>query len=109
MAVIVHGFSMSGIFEDGDVVGAKKVTPFTRYKKHDIIVFYNQKGERVIHMIVDTTRKNGRTEYITWGVNNKQLDENTVARKDIIGKVVVSAKEQYKILTLARQGKKSDN
>ncbi len=49
-------------------------------------MFENKDGERVIHMIVDTTRKNGKMEYITWGVNNQQLDEDTVARKDIIGK-----------------------
>ena len=96
---------MSGTFEDGDVVGAKKVTRFTRYKKRDILVFENKDGERVIHMIVGTTRKNGNMECITWGVNNKEIDNDPVARKDIIGKVVLSAKEQYQILAQARQGK----
>ena len=105
MAVIVRGFSMSGVFEEGDVVGAKKVTRFSRYKKGDIIVFTNKDGERVIHMIVDFTYENGKKEYITWGVNNKVLDNDPVGRKDIIGKVVYSAKEQYKILDQARQGK----
>jgi len=96
---------MSGIFEDGDVVGAKKVTRFSRYKTGDIIVFTNKDGERVIHMIVGTTHVNGKKEYITWGVNNQQHDEDPVARKDIIGKVTYSAKEQYKILAQARQGR----
>ncbi len=105
IAVIVHGFSMSGVYEDGDVVGAKKVTRFSRYKKGDIIVFTNKKGERVIHMIVDFTYENGKKEYITWGVNNQELDNDPVPRDKIVGKAVYSAKEQYKILSQAKQGK----
>ncbi len=104
MAVIVHGFSMSGVFEDGDVVGAKKVTRFSRYKKGDIIVFTNKDGERVIHMIVDFTYENGKKEYVTWGVNNQEIDSDPVPRNKIEGKVVMSAKEQYNILAQARQG-----
>ncbi|MBD3213603.1 MAG: signal peptidase I [Candidatus Lokiarchaeota archaeon] len=105
MAVIVRGFSMSGVFEDGDVVGAKKVTRFSRYKKGDIIVFTNKDGERVIHMIVGFTYENGKKEYITWGVNNQEIDNDPVPRNKIEGKVVMSVKEQYNILAQARQGK----
>ncbi|TFF90773.1 MAG: signal peptidase I [Promethearchaeota archaeon] len=104
IGVNVIGYSMSGIFEHGDIVGAKKVTRFTRYSIGDIIVFKNKDGEKVIHMIVGFTRENGKKQYRTWGVNNQELDENPVARQDIVGKVVLSAKEQYKILAQVKEG-----
>ncbi len=96
---------MSGIYEDGDVVGVKKVTRFTRYQKGDIIVFINKDGERVIHMIVGTKRVNGKTQYETWGVNNPDVNTDLVSKKDILGKVILSNKELKKILTQVEQGK----
>ncbi|MFX0075875.1 MAG: signal peptidase I, partial [Candidatus Hermodarchaeota archaeon] len=103
-AVRVNGYSMSGLFEHGDVVGAKKVRRFTRYQLGDIIVF-EKNGVNVIHMIVGTETVNGKTQYKTWGVNNPDADRGSVSKNDILGKVVMSTTEQYKILAQARQGK----
>lgn len=103
-AVGVIGYSMSGVFEHGDILGAKKVTRFTRYNIGDIIVF-EIGSVKVIHKIVGTEVVNGELQYRTQGVNNEQMDPWTVSRADILGKVDISKTDLNKLIEQISQGK----
>jgi len=91
---------MSGLYEHGQIVGARKVKKSTVYNIGDVIVFKVGKV-KIIHEIVGVVDGN----YKTQGVNNKLEDPWTVSKKDIVGKVDLSQAELDAFFLRVEQGK----
>ncbi len=80
---------MSGMYEHGEIVGARKAKKSMTYNMGDIIVFKVGKV-KVIHKIVGIEVVNGELQYQTQGVNNEFKDPWTISTKNIVGKVDLS-------------------
>ncbi len=100
----VSGHSMTTVLNDGDVAQAKKVWRLTKYNKGDIIIF-ELDGVEIVHEIIGFENENGEIKYRTKGVNNLEPDIQLVSRKDILGKVDTSTKNQEWLNELVSQGK----
>lgn len=101
----IDGSSMDNLLQHKDIVIGKEKTPFSKFKKDDIIEFINEDGIRVIHMIVNKYSKNGKTYYITKGLNNMFPDSNPITRENIISKVNLNKQDLSKVIKLAKQGR----
>jgi signal peptidase len=65
------------------------IKTFPQYQKNDVIT-YKEGGERIVtHRIIEETKENGQTAFITKGDANRSIDNDTVAPNQIIGKVML--------------------
>jgi len=102
----LKGRSMSGRLEHLDFVLAKKITRKTEYAVGDIIIFKRlaHSDELIVHKVADTTTVDGKTEYITQGVNNPQPDPGSVPKSNIVAKVGLTDTELHQLISLLEQG-----
>ena len=83
---LVRSGSMEPTIMTGDVIVIKT---FPQYQKNDVIT-YKEGGERIVtHRIIEETKENGQTAFITKGDANRSIDNDTVAPNQIIGKVML--------------------
>lgn len=79
--------SMSGTFEEGDLIIINKVKNENDLKPGDIVSF-KEKDSIVTHRIIDITKNKERLEYTTKGDANSSEDLEKIYFKDIEGRYV---------------------
>lgn len=78
---------MDPLITPGSKIPVKLMPLGTQYAVDDIIVF-NRDGTNIIHRIEYSFESNGRTYYVTEGINpetNQYVDDSLVSEEDIIG------------------------
>ena len=85
---IVQSGSMEPAIKTGSVVVVKSASD---YKVGDVITFgpYSKTKAPTTHRIFDVKVENGQPVYITKGDANNAPDQRQVAKRDIIGKVLL--------------------
>ncbi len=96
--------SLTGILGIGDVVAAQKVRAFSKYNKGDLLVYIDDDGNYVIHLVKAVKKDSDGTYYQMTGLN-QEPDEQRVRKNDIVGKVRYSTKNMQELLDLEAQGK----
>ena len=87
---MVTSHSMVGVFDKGDCIVVRKVRSSEEIKVGTDISFIRKSdGETVTHRVVGIIEnENGTIEYLTKGVNNLNIDTNTVAYDEVLGVMV---------------------
>ncbi len=73
-------------FDTYDMIVLQKVDEVSDLKKYDVIAFVNDKGENIIHRIVDVEYSESGLRYITRGDSNDADDKYRPTFDDVLGK-----------------------
>lgn len=88
LMLTLHGSSMTGLIDDGDVVLVDTRYPYANLRIGDVVTFKSatSKYGRTTHMLFDKHGRSGR--WRTLGVHNGRIDAASMGREEYIGKVV---------------------
>lgn len=90
----IETFSMDSVYPAGSLI-ITKANDGNSYRIGDDISFYDTEkmGAVVTHRIVDIEYDEQGTFYVTKGVDNLNVDQNSVFYKNVVGKVIYSVPE----------------
>ena len=83
----VHSISMAPAIFPGNVACYAEYDKSSKAEEGDIIIFWDNEGDAIIHAIIAKKIINGSAEYLTKGYNNAKADPYPVNEDQIIGVV----------------------
>lgn len=89
LMLTLHGSSMTGLIDDGDVILVDTRYPYEDLSAGDVVTFKSATSKydgRTTHMLFDQRGRGG--SWRTLGVHNGRIDAESMGREEYIGKVV---------------------
>ena len=85
--VTLHGPSMTGLINDGDVIVVDRDYPYASLKAGDVVQFANPDAREgsTVHMLYDCGSRGWRT----YGVANWTIDSRPMTEREYMGKVTL--------------------
>ena len=88
LMLTLHGSSMTGLIDDGDVILVDTLYPYADLRVGDVVTLKSSASKcgRTTHMLFDHRGGGGR--WRTLGVHDGRIDAASMGREEYIGKVV---------------------